>query len=56
MLVWIILEAMQAVCDKQDVDSEIYWSCVPLYNTRYIETVDGVAWRLLMLHHPFIPF
>ena len=56
MLVWIILEITQVVCDKQDVSTEIYWECVPLYNTRYIETVDSLAWKILMLDHPFIPF
>lgn len=56
MLVWIILEITQVVCDKQDVSTEIYWECVPLFNTRYIETVDSLAWKMLMLDHPFIPF
>lgn len=49
MLVWIILEITHKVADRQDVDSDIYWEVVKLYNTRYIETVDGLAWKLMML-------
>lgn len=48
MLVWIILEITHKVADRQDVDTDIYWEAMKLYNTRYIETVDSVAWRLMM--------
>lgn len=56
MLVWIILEVNEKVCALQDVDSDLYWANVGLYNTRYIDTVDGLAWKLLMLNHPFKSF